>query len=337
MKSIKVPHLTPNEDFVSVTKIFKNNGSKVKKGELIFEIETTKTSVEIESEHSGYIYYKFKPDNQIKCGEEFYSISEEILSKDNNVKINNDQILTEDAKKFVLENNIDISIIKEKIVTKEILKNYIKITRTKNKIPAGKNNSVLIVGASYHGKAVFDFIIQEGKYETIAFMDYSGVISNDTIYKKPVIVEDDMEEIFEKGTKYIYINTNKYELTKKIFEKANKIGFKAISVIHPSAVISHNAVIGQNVLIGPNSIIGNNVKIGNFAKVLNKVSVAHDTVINEHVQISDGSTIAGNVLIGKNSVLGINTAVINKTKIGENVLVLSGKTVIQNLSDNTKF
>ena len=98
MKSIKVPHLTPNEDFVSVTKIFKNNGSKVKKGVLIFEIETTKTSVEIESEHSGYIYYKFKPDNQIKCGEEFYSISEEILSKDNNVKINNDQILTEDAK-----------------------------------------------------------------------------------------------------------------------------------------------------------------------------------------------------------------------------------------------
>ena len=56
MKSIKVPHLTPNEDFVSVTKIFKNNGSKVKKGELIFEIETTKTSVEIESEHSGYIF-----------------------------------------------------------------------------------------------------------------------------------------------------------------------------------------------------------------------------------------------------------------------------------------
>ena len=47
MKSIKVPHLTPNEDFVSVTKIFKNNGSKVKKGELIFEIETTKTSVEM--------------------------------------------------------------------------------------------------------------------------------------------------------------------------------------------------------------------------------------------------------------------------------------------------
>ena len=97
---------------------------------------------------------KFKPDNQIKCGEEFYSISEEILSKDNNVKINNDQILTEDAKKFVLENNIDISIVKEKIVTKEILKKYQRLTRKKNKIPAGKNNSVLIVGASYHGKTV---------------------------------------------------------------------------------------------------------------------------------------------------------------------------------------
>ena len=337
MKSIKVPHLTPNEDIVFVRRIHKNNGSKVKKGEIIFEIETTKTSVEIESEYSGYIYYNFEQDTQIKCGEEFYSISEEILSKEISTKITNDQILTEDAKKFARENNIDISIVKESIITKEILKNYIKTFRKKNKIPTGKRNSVLIVGASYHGKTVFDFILQEGKYEIIAFMDYSGVTSEDMIYKKPVITEDDMEDIFNKGTKYIHINTNKYELTKKIFEKAKKIGFKTISVIHPSAVISHNAIIGENVLIGPNSIIGNNVKIGDFSKVLNKVSVAHDSVIGEHVQISDGSTIAGNVHIGKNSVLGINTAVINKTKIGDNVLVLSGKTVIQNLTDNTKF
>ena len=96
-------------------------------------------------------------------------------------------------------------------------------------------------------------------------MDYSGVTSEDMIYKKPVITEDDMEDIFNKGTKYIHINTNKYELTKKIFEKAKKIGFKTISVIHPSAVISHNA-IGENVLIGPNSIIGNNVKLEIFQK-----------------------------------------------------------------------
>jgi len=313
-------------------------GDYVKKEDVIFDIETTKTSVEIQTDFTGYLNYDFKLDDQLICGDFFYEVSKEIKMKDKKESTKEKKIITKDARKFAEKNNIDIEKCNEQIITKEILLKYKKQTdKSDLNIPDGNDKSILIVGASYHGKSIYDFILQQGKYKPMGFIDYSGIRSVDKIYNNPVFLEEDLEKIYENGTKIIHINTNNINLSREIFLKTKKIGYKIVSIIHPSAVISNNAKIGENVLIGPNAIIGNNVKIGNFTKILNKASVAHDCIIGENVQVSDGATIAGNVTIGENTIIGINSAIINKTKIGSNVLILSGKTVINNIDDNTKY
>jgi len=335
----KVPFLTSNEEELVVVKIHVKNGEYVKKKQILFDVETTKTSLEIESEFEGYIHFNFKEKSRLAFNSNFYEVTKEKVVKPEKVYNQiQEKIITNEAKEIILDYKINLKKIKEKIITKEVLSKYIANNiENKLEIPTGKKNSVLIVGASYHGMTVHDFFIDSKKYNPVAFIDYSNIPSKKKIYGKGIYRIDDIESFYKKGTKNIHINTNNNNLTKRIFEMAKKIGFNVVSIIHPSSVVSSTADLGECIFVGPNSVVGPNVKIGSFSKILNKASVAHDSIIGENVQISDGATIAGNVKIGDNSLIGINSAVINKTVIGRNVIVISGKTVTYNLQDNSKF
>ena len=181
-------------------------------------------------------------------------------------------------------------------------------------------------------------MIENNEYKPIGFVNYnSNFESEKKIFDLDVFNLDDLEKIFKMGTKKIYINTNDFKLTKKIYFDAKQIGYECINIIHKSANVSKISKLGECVFVGPFSILGTGTEVGSFTKILNKASVAHDSIIGENVQISDGATIAGNSIVGDNSLIGINSAVINKCKIGKDVIVISGKTVTSNLDNGTIY
>ena len=338
---IKVPFLTSNEDEVLVVEILIANKQLVKKNQKLFSLETTKTSYDVLSEGDGFVLFNFETQDYIKSGHLMYEIFEvkkdleEKIIKSNNKIL--DRIITDDAKKIITEKNINLDLIKDKIITKETLEKFLKNNKSIS-IPSGNPNSAVIVGASSHGKTVYDFLIENGKYKPIGFVNYdNNFIHDEKIFDLNIFGLNDLEKIYKEGTKYIYINTDNFNLTKKISSDAKKIGYKLINIIHKTACVSSTATIGECVFVGPFSIIGTGAKIGSFTKILNKASVAHDSIVGNYVQISDGATIAGNANIGDNSVIGINSAIINKCNVGKRVIVVSGKTVTNDLDDNIVF
>tara|TARA_B100000401_G_scaffold400442_1_gene312186 strand:+ start:1049 stop:2071 length:1023 start_codon:yes stop_codon:yes gene_type:complete len=336
---VQVPFVTSNEDQVEVIDIFIKNGERVKKNQALFEIETTKTSLEIPADENGYIYFNFKKKDLLKCGSFFYEISDKKnkINKPNYSVLDTDKVITDEAKKLINKYEIPIKKIKETTITKDIVLKYINNKPKKKNIIEGNQNSVLIVGSSFHGATAFDFLEESQIHKPIAFINYGDHFDQDKFMDLNVYSINDLSEIFKKGTKKIYINTNDIKLTKDIAFKAEKIGYQLINIIHPSAVISKTSNFGKCVFIGPNSIIGTNTKIGSFSKLLNKASLAHDSVLGENVQVSDGAVIAGNVIIGNNCLIGINSGVINNCKIEDNVTVISGKIVTKNLKNNTIY
>lgn len=338
---IKVPFLTSNEDEVLVVDVLVSNKQYIKKNQKLFILETTKTSFEVDSQNDGFLYFNFNLKDYLKCGELMYEVFETMKQLEENIisekKVSSNRVITDDAKKIIEEEKIDIGLIKDKIITKETLEKFLK-KNEKIPIPKGGTKSVIIVGASNHGKTAYDFLKDGNEFEPIGFINYDKFkVYKEKIYNLNVFGLDDLRKIFENGTKNIYINTNKYSLTQKIYFEAKKIGYSFINVIHKSANISNTAKIGECVFVGPFSIIGTNAKIGSFTKLLNKASVAHDTIVGNDVQISDGATIAGNVIVGNSTIIGINSAIINKCKIGNGVTIISGKTVTSDLDDNVVF
>ena len=55
MTDVKIPRENANDDFVLITKIHVQVGDKVETGDVIFEFETSKASIEFEASNSGYV------------------------------------------------------------------------------------------------------------------------------------------------------------------------------------------------------------------------------------------------------------------------------------------
>ena len=70
---MKYKYLLPSEDVndenAIITEQFFNSGDKVKKSDLIYSFETTKAVVDVESNHSGYIFYTCDTGDQLNVGE----------------------------------------------------------------------------------------------------------------------------------------------------------------------------------------------------------------------------------------------------------------------------
>lgn len=69
LEQITAPQETVNEEFVTVTKIYYNNGDKVKNGDLLMDIETSKSTRSIYCTAGGYVRYFASDGDDVKVGQ----------------------------------------------------------------------------------------------------------------------------------------------------------------------------------------------------------------------------------------------------------------------------
>lgn len=72
-----VPRENVNDTSVIIKKIYVDNGSYVTKGDLVVDLETSKTIISIEAIESGYITHSISLMDEINIGEKLYSISKD--------------------------------------------------------------------------------------------------------------------------------------------------------------------------------------------------------------------------------------------------------------------
>lgn len=110
MKIIYVPNVSVNEDEVKLLSWTKNIGEQVKKYEMICEVETTKSTYDIEAESDGYLYYVRIPGEMAKTGEILAIITE--ASEENFTALIEGASQVHDKKSPPANTNIGITVRK---------------------------------------------------------------------------------------------------------------------------------------------------------------------------------------------------------------------------------
>ena len=75
---IRVPAEIPDDEIVLVTAIHVPSKSSVKSGDAIFEIETSKTSYVISSDHSGILEHDLKLGDELNSGQLLGTVENDI-------------------------------------------------------------------------------------------------------------------------------------------------------------------------------------------------------------------------------------------------------------------
>ena len=115
----------------------------------------------------------------------------------------------------------------------------------------------------------------------------------------------------------------------------DELGWKAATLIHPSAVMAKKIEIGAGSYIGPVSVICPNATIGKHVLINTRVAIGHDTVMENFSQACPGAQINGFCKIGYLSLIGSNASIMPGTKIGERAVIGSNSQVLRAVKNDT--
>lgn len=196
---------------------------------------------------------------------------------------------------------------------------------------------VVLIGSGQHARVVIYNMKAQGKYEVACFMDadknkvgqqYEGYLIAGTY--------EDAEAIRQKyNTNKFFIAFGNMKYRKKVFEEFVSMGWEAVNIIHPNAVIAADAQLGQGILIEsgclitPNPIIGDNVVVNTGSQV------NHDNSVNNHVYIASGVVLSGGVTIKENTLIDDGVIVTLGRTIGESCIIGAGAVVTKDIADNS--
>lgn len=187
--------------------------------------------------------------------------------------------------------------------------------------------TVIIIGASGHGKVVADIIRKSGD-KIFGFLDDNEELSNEFVGVPVLGRIDDYRKYLNIAEFVIAIGDT--EVRDSISRKINKA--RIYTAIHPTAVISGIDVsIGPGTVIMANAVINSGSHIGKHCIINTGAIVEHDNTIEDFAHISVGAKLAGSVYVGKYTWIGIGAVVSNNLRICQGCVIRAGAVVIENI------
>tara|TARA_R110001599_G_scaffold350534_1_gene580789 strand:- start:4129 stop:4749 length:621 start_codon:yes stop_codon:yes gene_type:complete len=189
---------------------------------------------------------------------------------------------------------------------------------------------LLIIGAGGHGKVVADVAEQMGSWSTIEFTD-ARFPELSTCEHWPVVAKHPSELSEEYlGSDFIVAIGNNSQRLKNYYEIKCQ-GFKPVTVIHPSAVVSEYSRIGKGVVIFAGVVINVATVVEDACIINTGATVDHDCTLKRGAHISPGAHLGGEVEVGERSWVGIGAIVKQVITIGSDVIVGAGAVVVSDV------
>ena len=197
---------------------------------------------------------------------------------------------------------------------------------------------VIIVGAGGHSKVLTEALLLSG-YKILGYTDVKHKSVGKTYLGFPVLGDDKTIKTYHTN-KIFLVNgigsTSDLSLRRKVYESFYAEGYRFISVVHPSAVLSVDVVIEDGVQIMAGAVVQSGSNIGANTIVNTGAIIDHDSKIGSHVHIAPGVVLSGSVQVKDESHIGVGATIIQGLVIGEKVIVGAGAVVLKNVPNRTK-
>jgi sugar O-acyltransferase (sialic acid O-acetyltransferase NeuD family) len=196
---------------------------------------------------------------------------------------------------------------------------------------------IVIIGARLDGHAsmVLDILKELGDFKVVGFIDNAPELQNKLIGNIPVIGSANNIGSFEIKAEYVHIAIGDNVARGNLFRLMTGLGFKVVTLIHPSSIINKEAIIGHGSFIGPAVVINNNVVIGEATIIDTGAIVEHHNKLGYAVYLGTGVKTSGRVLIDDFAFVGIGATILPDIHISSGAMIGAGSTVTKDVSPKT--
>jgi len=191
-----------------------------------------------------------------------------------------------------------------------------------------KNDKLIIIGASGHGRVVANVAMKMNKWESIAFLDDDQNIHT-SLGIKVIGRSDEFIHYIDENDFFVAIGNN--AIRERIQSQLEKLGASIPVLLDPSAILGEDVTIDIGTVVMPGVVINCNSKIGKGCIINTGATIDHDNQIGDYVHLSPGVHLAGTVQIGKGSWLGIGSVVSNNLTITGGCIIGAGAVVVRDI------
>jgi acetyltransferase EpsM len=345
-----VPLLNPNETEARLVALHKKDGQRVKTGDLIATLETTKSTFELVAEKNGYVRgLHSKPGDMLKAGETLCHLAgskdwkppKAKTPKSSGAVVPEGLRITQPALLLAQKEGLDLvdlpvgPIITEAHVRKALAKDK----RVSWDIPAEADqpNAIIVYGGGGHGKAVIDLLRAQGDYVVVGIVDDSHDPGDFVLDARVIGGGDSLQAIREAGC-MLAINAvggiGAMSSRIRVGERLEQAGFKSPPIFHPSAVIEPSSkLLGDGAQVFPHAYVGSDVVVGNHCILNTGAIVSHDCVLENYANLAPGAILAGGVHIGRGTLIGMGVTINLNVTVGSNARVGNSATVKTDVPD----
>ena len=112
----------------------------------------------------------------------------------------------------------------------------------------------------------------------------------------------------------------------------DQMGLRAVTLIHPRAVIAPETTWGAGLLAMANCHISSSVVIGSLCQVHYNATIGHDTVLEDFATVYPGANVSGSVRLGRGATVGSGAVVLQGRTVGEGAFVGAGAVVTRDVA-----
>lgn len=347
-----------DQEFV-ITHWHVRSGSAVQAGDPLVDVETSKSSVEIASERSGFLYFLLPAGSIVERSSAVGLISADELSDlevrqalsaepdrpDSPVGLPSPEgpVFSDRALRALEECAVPRDrFAAGTFVTEEMVRAEARRTRGADaqgaRIQSRIDGSALVVvGGGGHAATLLDLLHVTRAFNVIGILDDRlavGQLVNGIPVLGPV---HDLTGLLEQGCA-LAVNAvggvGSRRLRQDIWLRIKDSGLGTPRLIHPSAVIDSSATLGEGAQILAGSYVGARSQVGRNSIVNSRAVVSHDCVIGDHAHIAPGAMLAGDVVVGQRTLVGMGATIHMQVRIGDDVIVQNNSRITEDLSNS---
>jgi sugar O-acyltransferase (sialic acid O-acetyltransferase NeuD family) len=189
---------------------------------------------------------------------------------------------------------------------------------------------IAIVGAGGHGKVVLDAVLSAGDQIVAGIVDDNTELIGARLFDFPIV--GSVKNLNDVDGYIVAIGNNR--IRKEKYDYYLQAGYKPVTVIHPTAIISPRTSVGRGVAIFANVVVNPDAVIGDNTVLYTSCTIDHECNISQHSYVSPGCNICGRANIKTGAMIGAGAVILPGLSIGEWAIVGAGAVVTDHVPDN---
>jgi len=189
------------------------------------------------------------------------------------------------------------------------------------------SRTLVLWGASGHGKVVLDVGQSQGLFDSIVFVDDRYQELGPSFCLCPVLGGRQVLSSMRGYSFLISIGDNAQRA--RCYEIALSQGMVPATLVHSTAVIAPSVRVERGTVVMPGVIVNAGTVIGENCIINTGAIVEHDCRIADHVHISPRVALGGGVSVGPLAHIGIGAVALPGTTVGEQSIVGAGSVVLR--------